>query len=183
MKMKLLMHVCCGPCAMYPVQDLLRQGYQLGGYFYNPNIHPFQEYSKRREGAVQMARHLEIPLQVAEAYRPELYFREVAFHERERCRHCYALRLREAARFAREQGYDGFTTSLLVSPWQKHDLLRQLGEAAGREAGIPFFYHDWRRNFSEGRRQAKLLGLYRQQYCGCLFSEQERYEGEAVKHG
>ncbi len=181
--MKVLMHVCCGPCAVYPVQDLLKQGYQVAGYFYNPNIHPFQEYSKRREGALEMARHLGISLTVADGYRPELYFREVSFHEEDRCRFCYAMRLREAARFAKEEGCDGFTTSLLVSPWQKHDLLHRLGEETGRDVGIPFLYYDWRRGFSEGRRQARQMGLYRQQYCGCLFSEQERYEGEARKHG
>lgn len=174
--MKILLHVCCGPCAVYPVQDLRKQEHELTGFFYNPNIHPFQEYDRRRQGAEEMARRLGIDLLVPDKYHPEVYFREVAFHESERCRFCYSLRMREAAREAKEAGCAGFTTSLLVSPWQRHDLLREIGDAVGRETGVPFLYFDWRRGFSEGRRQAKEMGLYRQQYCGCLFSEQERYE-------
>ncbi|MGB9791214.1 MAG: epoxyqueuosine reductase QueH [Thermacetogeniaceae bacterium] len=181
--MRVLIHVCCGPCAMYPVQELLNEGHEVAGYFYNPNIHPYQEYNKRLEGALQMAGHFGIPLRVTERYSPEVYFREVAFREDQRCRLCYEMRLREAGRFAKENGYEAFTTTLLVSPWQKHDLLQVLGEAIGRELGIPFLYRDWRRGFSEGRRQAKELGLYRQQYCGCIYSERERYEKEAMRNG
>lgn len=175
--MKILLHVCCGPCGLFPVQDLLKQGHDVTGYYYNPNIHPYQEYVRRREGAEKMARQLRFPLVVADEYHPEFYFREVSFKEQKRCGICYLLRLRETATRARDEGYDGFTTSLLVSPWQRHDLLHQVGEAVAADAGVPFLYCDWRKGFSEGRRQAKAMGLYRQQYCGCLFSEQERYEG------
>jgi predicted adenine nucleotide alpha hydrolase (AANH) superfamily ATPase len=175
-EMKVLMHICCGPCAIYPVQQLRREGFELLGYFANPNIHPFQEYAKRLEGAEVMAGELQLPLEVEQSYHPEDYFREVAFREDERCRFCYLIRLRQAAEAAVRLGCDGFTTSLLVSPWQKHDLLYELGEAVGRERNVPFLYYDWRRGFSEGRRQAKEMGLYRQQYCGCLYSERERYD-------
>ncbi|AFV11453.1 hypothetical protein DUF208 [Thermacetogenium phaeum DSM 12270] len=175
--MKVLLHICCGPCGIYPIQDLLNRGEDVTGFFYNPNIHPYQEYARRREGAEGMARQLEVPLIVAKEYRPELYFREVSFKEQERCSICYLLRLREAAARAGREGFDGFTTTLLVSPWQKHDLLRRIGEAVSADTGVPFLYYDWRKGFSEGRRQAKVMGLYRQQYCGCLYSEQERYEG------
>lgn len=174
--MRVLLHICCGPCAVYPVQDLLKQGHDLKGYYYNPNIHPYQEYARRREGTAEMARRLEIPLLVASEYHPETYFREVSFKEGERCRICYLVRLQETAARAKVEGYDGFTTTLLVSPWQNHDLLRQTGEAIAEEEGIPFVYFDWRKGFSEGRRQAKKMGLYRQQYCGCLYSEQDRYD-------
>jgi len=173
---KIMLHICCGPCAIYPVQDLLKEGYKVKGYYYNPNIHPFQEYARRREGTEEMARQLDIPLLVAPEYHPETYFQEVSFKEKDRCGICYLLRLRETAARAKAEGYNGFTTTLLVSPWQKHDLIRQLGEAVAKGEGIPFFYFDWRKGFSEGRRQAKEMGLYRQQYCGCLYSEQERYE-------
>jgi predicted adenine nucleotide alpha hydrolase (AANH) superfamily ATPase len=180
---KVMMHVCCGPCGVYPVQDLLKQGHDVHGYYYNPNIHPYQEYAKRKEGAEEMARQLEIPLLAAPEYHPETYFREVSFKEAERCNICYLMRLQETAVRANSEGYDGFTTTLLVSPWQNHDLMRQIGEEVAEDAGIPFLYFDWRKRFSEGRRQAKLMGLYRQQYCGCLYSEQERYEGSAKKNG
>jgi len=180
---KVLLHVCCGPCAIYPVQDLLKQGYEVKGYFYNPNIHPYQEYAKRREGAEQMAKELDLALVTADSYQPELYFRDVAYKENERCHYCYLRRLQETAARAKKEGFDGFTTTLLVSPWQKHDLLHQLGAEVGEKEGIPFLYFDWRKGFSEGRRQAKQMGLYRQQYCGCLYSEQERYEGSDKKNG
>lgn len=174
--MKIMLHICCGPCAIYPVQDLLKEGYDVKGYYYNPNIHPFQEYTRRREGTEEMAQRLEIPLLVSPEYHPETYFREVSFKETERCRICYLIRLRETAACAKSEDYDGFTTTLLVSPWQKHDMMRQIGEEVAADEGIEFLYFDWRKGFSEGRRQAKEMGLYRQQYCGCLYSEQERYE-------
>jgi hypothetical protein len=178
--MKVLLHICCGPCAVYPVQDLCEKGYSIKGYYYNPNIHPFQEYARRREGAEEMARRLKAPLMVAPQYHPETYFRQVSFKETERCRCCYLMRLGETAARAKAEGYDGFTTTLLVSPWQKHDLIRQIGEEVAAREGAPFLYFDWRKGFSEGRRQAKEMGLYRQQYCGCLYSEQERYD-DALK--
>lgn len=180
--MKVLLHVCCGPCAIFPVQKLIEEGHRPLGYYYNPNIHPYQEYAKRRQGAEEMAQQLGIALKVSEDYNPEIYFREVAYHEEERCRLCYEIRLLEAARMAREEGCEAFSTTLLVSPWQKHDLLRELGEAIGQSYGAPFLYRDWRKGFSEGRRQAKEMKLYRQQYCGCLFSEKERYLKEG-QHG
>jgi hypothetical protein len=179
--MKLLLHVCCGPCALVPAQELLEQGHEVSGFFDNPNIHPYEEYRKRLDAAGELARRLAFPLQVAEAYRPELYFREVAFHESERCRFCYTLRLRSAAARAAETGCAGFTTSLLISPYQKHDLIRELGAEIGRQAGIPFIYRDWRPAYYEGRRQAREMGLYLQRYCGCLFSEYERGRGEEAK--
>jgi predicted adenine nucleotide alpha hydrolase (AANH) superfamily ATPase len=179
--MKILLHICCGPCGVYPVQDLLKASHQVTGYYFNPNIHPYQEYARRLEGAQEMARRLDVPIFVASQYHPESYFREVDFRESERCRYCYELRLCEVARQAKDQGFDGFTSTLLVSPWQKHDLLHDIGDLVGSEHGIPFLYYDWRSGFSEGRRVAKEMGLYRQQYCGCLYSEQERYDPQLQK--
>lgn len=110
------MHICCGPCGVYPVQDLLKQGYDVHGFYYNPNIHPYQEYAKRKEGAEEMARQLEIPLLAAPEYHPETYFRQVSFKEAERCKICYSMRLQETANRAKAEGYNGFTTTLLISP-------------------------------------------------------------------
>ena len=177
--MKLLLHVCCGPCAAWPARDLLGQGQDLLGFFFNPNIHPYQEHQKRLEAARELARQLEFPLLISEGYQPERYFRDVVFHEQEgeRCRFCYTLRLREAAARARETGCAGFTTSLLISPYQKHDLIRAIGTEIGEQSGVPFIYHDWRPAYYEGRRQAREMGLYSQRYCGCMFSEYERSRG------
>lgn len=173
--MKLLLHVCCGPCALVPARELLGQRHEVYGYFDNPNIHPYEEYRRRLEAAEELAWRLSFPLQAAGEYRPELYFREVAWHEEERCRCCYSLRLQAAADRAREAGCEGYTTSLLISPYQKHDLIREIGTEIGRQVGVPFVYHDWRPEYYEGRRLAREMGLYSQRYCGCLFSEYERF--------
>jgi predicted adenine nucleotide alpha hydrolase (AANH) superfamily ATPase len=173
---KVLLHICCGPCAIFPVLDLRAQGHDVAGFFCNPNIHPYQEYQLRRESAEEMSRQLKLPLLMEESYYPEAYFREVAFREGERCRFCYYLRLRETAALAKEKGFDGFTTTLLVSPWQNLDVIRQIGEQVGRDQGVSFFFCDWRPGYREGRQRAREMGLYSQKYCGCIFSERERFQ-------
>jgi predicted adenine nucleotide alpha hydrolase (AANH) superfamily ATPase len=99
----------------------------------------------------------------------------VAGHEDERCRHCFELRLTKTAEAAKAKGYDGFTTTLLISPNQKHELIKEIGEGAAGEKGVAFFYTDLRKRYSDSRHITKPMNLYRQQYCGCLYSELERY--------
>ena len=175
--MKLLLHVCCGPCAAWPARELLEQGHDLIGFFFNPNIHPYHEHQRRLDAAQELARRSEFPLLISEGYRPELYFRDVAFHEdeSERCCFCYTLRLQKAAVKARETGCEGFTTSLLISPYQKHDLICAIGTWIGEQSGVPFIHYDWRPAYHDGRRVAREMGLYSQRYCGCIFSEYERF--------
>lgn len=175
--MRILLHVCCGPCALYPVSDLRTQGHEVTAYFYNPNVHPYREYKQRQTAVVEMSRQLGLPLIMEENYFPERYFREIVFREDKRCWFCYHLRLREVAAFAKEKGFEGFTTTLLVSPWQKHELIRETGDQMARDEGVPFLYFDWRSGYQESRCRAKEMGLYSQQYCGCLFSERERFRG------
>ena len=173
--MHLLVHVCCGPCASYPVPYLLKKGHKLHGFFYNPNIHPYQEYSRRMEAAKQMAAAFNIEMIWASEYELEKYLREVSFREDKRCRYCYYLRLQRAAQVAKHGHFDAFTTSLLVSPYQKHDLIREIGELAAKEVGVPFYYEDFRPGYAESVARSRELGLYRQPYCGCIFSERDRY--------
>jgi len=122
-----------------------------------------------------LAEKVDLPLIVAEGYDFVDYFRTVAGHEGERCSHCYRMRLRKTASVALERGFDAFTTTLLISPYQRHDLLREMGEGIGGEVGVVFCYRDFRPGFREGHRLAGEYGLYRQAYCGCLYSEWERY--------
>lgn len=173
--MRLLLHICCAPCAIVPVDYLKEKGYALEGYFFNPNIHPYLEWRKRKETLEEYARQTGLSLVLDEEYRVEDFFRAVAHREDDRCRFCYSLRLRRAAAAAREGGFAGFTTTLLVSPYQKHELIREAGEAAAAEYGVPFCYFDFRPGYREGVRRSKEMGMYRQQYCGCLYSEKERY--------
>lgn len=152
------------------------QGWTAHGYFFNPNIHPYSEYRRRRETLADFAGREDWPVIFASEYPLEEYFRRVAYREGERCRFCYALRLRQAARVAKKGRFDAFSTTLLVSPYQKHDLVREVGEAAAADYGVPFHYEDYRSGFRDGVRRSRELGLYRQQYCGCVFSERERFE-------
>jgi epoxyqueuosine reductase len=174
--MKLLLHICCGPCAVYPVEVLTGGGHAVEGYFDNPNIHPHQEYLRRVQALEDFAGQVGLRVTWNQDYDIEEFFRLVAFREGERCRFCYQLRLYRAARTAKAGGFEAFTSTLLYSRYQKHDLIREVARQAAAEAGVAFYYEDFRRGWSQGIAQSKAMGLYRQTYCGCLFSERERAE-------
>lgn len=172
--MKLLMHMCCGPCAVYPYQVLSKE-HDITGLFYNPNIHPYTEYKKRMDTAREFADKSGYKLITIDEYNLDEFLRNAAFREGQRCMMCYADRLERAASVAKKGNFDAFTTTLLVSPFQKHDLIRKIGEEAGRKYGVEFLYKDFRTGFKEGVEKSKELGLYRQPYCGCIYSERDRY--------
>jgi len=180
--MKLLLHVCCGPCATYPVPFLREKGYETWGFFYNPNIHSFAEHLKRRESFYRYAEAAGLMTIDSGEYDFERYWQAVSFREGRRCFYCYHIRLEQTARVARRGEFDGFTTTLLVSPFQKHDLIRETGEALAEKYGVAFLYFDFRDGFRDTVAKSKALGLYRQQYCGCMFSEVERF-GPSKKGG
>lgn len=173
--MKILLHTCCGPCALFPLQQLRETGHEVTGFFYNHNIHPYQEYVRRRDAAVQMAEQESLPLIMRDDYDVEGFLANVAAAPDKRCSYCYASRLRATAQTAAQEGFEAFTASLLYSRYQKHDEIRALGEQLGAEYGVLFYYQDFRSGWQEGIRLSKERGLYRQQYCGCIYSEKERY--------
>ena len=173
--MKILLHVCCGPCAIIPVEHLRRDGFSVYGYFDNPNIHPYTEWLKRKETLGEYASDIGLEVIYNNNYQMEAFLQAVVYRETQRCRFCYALRLEQAARVARKGKFDYFCTSLLVSPYQNHQLIKESGEAAGEKFGLPFYYADFRSGYKESVRQSKERGMYRQSYCGCLYSEKERY--------
>lgn len=158
-----------------PFRRLRAEGAQVFGVYLNPNIHPYTEWDRRREALEALASAEGLRLLPHGRYDLEEWLRAVAFREAERCRLCYHLRLSQAARVARRGRFEAFSTTLLYSRYQKHDLIREIGEAAGREAGVPFVYRDWREGWSEGVEASRTFGLYRQSYCGCIYSEKERY--------
>jgi predicted adenine nucleotide alpha hydrolase (AANH) superfamily ATPase len=172
---KILLHLCCGPCAIYPLRILKEGGDEVSGLYYNPNIHPYLEYRRRWETLELYAGREGMPVIREEAYPMETFLRQVAFREEERCRACYQLRLSRTAQVAVQGGFDAFTTTLLYSRFQKHDQIRSVGEGVARAHGIVFLYRDFREGWSEGVRISKELGMYRQPYCGCIYSEKERY--------
>jgi len=178
---RVLLHVCCGPCSIYPHRALESEGLAVTGFFHNPNIQPSREFRRRLETLEEYARRAGLDLIVRGDYHPEEHLEvTLGLHDqrRSRCRACYELRLDEAAREAAERGYPAFTSTLLVSPYQLHKEVRKAGEAAAARTGgrVEFLYRDFREGWKEGVKASLEMGLYRQPYCGCLWSEVERYE-------
>lgn len=173
--MKILLHICCAPCTIYPLRLLRKETGSIEGLFFNPNIHPYLEYRKRLETLREFARHEGLAVEEAEDYPMEDFLRMTSFMGKDRCGYCYEVRLRRTAAQARKGLFDAFTTTLLYSRYQKHDLIRQTGESIAREMKVPFYYNDFRAGWEEGVRLSKEMEMYRQKYCGCLFSEKERF--------
>ena len=173
--MKTLLHICCAPCANQPIEVLRRDGFEVAGFWYNPNIHPFTEYRSRRNCVREYAQAIELPMFEEDLYALRPFVREVAEDIAHRCVKCYEMRLFETARQAKELGFDSFTSSLFISPYQNHELMRETAERAAAEYGVEFLYRDFRPLFRDGQEKARELGFYMQKYCGCVFSEEERY--------
>lgn len=180
--MKLLMHTCCAPCSVYCIDTLRNEGIELDLFWYNPNIHPFIEYKTRRDCLKDYAKLVGVELIVNEDYGLDEFCRNVISDIPGRCvNYCYRKRIGETVRYAVENGYDAFTTTLLVSPYQKHEELKAICEELAAAAGIEFIYRDFRVGFRAGQAKARELGLYMQKYCGCIFSEEERYKKQIEK--
>jgi len=182
--MKLLLHTCCGPCLIYPVQ-FLRHGcdydYDITSFFYNPNIHPYKEFKRRLEAVYTFCDDAAIPLIAHRDYGLKGYLRKVVFNEEERCPLCYEMRLDHAAAYAGANGYPFFSTTLLYSRYQNHENIKKLCYRLADRYGIGFVYHDFRTGWQQGIDASIAKGLYRQAYCGCIYSEQERYDNRLKK--
>jgi epoxyqueuosine reductase len=173
--MKLLLHICCAPCSIYPIRVLRQDGYDISGFFFNNNIHPYTEYMRRQQALSLYARQIGLRLIISDIYDMEGFLRAVVFREADRCRYCYHDRLTGTARLAKRGKFDAFSSTLLYSKFQQHDTIRSIGEAVAQEIGIPFRYEDFRKGWKEGLHISREMGMYRQQYCGCIYSEKERY--------
>ena len=170
---RLLLHVCCAPCSAYPVPALRARVPHLAGFFFNPNIQPDDEHARRLDALERFAPALGLDLVIAADPGAEAWSAAVS-REEDRCRGCYDLRLRATAREARRGGFDAFSTTLLYSIHQKHELVRAVAAEVARAEGVAFFYRDLRAGWAEGGRSYRESGLYRQRYCGCLPSKLER---------
>ncbi len=161
--------MCCGPCSTYPLKELLSEGFDIQGFFYNPNIHPIEEHTRRKENVERLSSLTRLPVIYDNDFRQEEW---EAMEDKgaARCNRCYSLRMEAAARYAAQNGYEAFTTTLLVSPYQKHDLIKELCEQYSQKYGVKFIYRDFRPGFRQGQQLAKEMGLYRQKYCGCILS-------------
>ena len=173
--MSTLLHICCAPCSVACVRSLREDGISLVGYWNNPNIHPTTEYRKRHGTLIDYARSINLPLIDEGFYGLRTFLDGLHGDYDHRCGFCYRSRLEPTVQKAVEKGFDSFSTTLLISPYQQHDLLRQVGEELSEQYGIPFLYRDFRPLFRQGQEEARSLGLYMQKYCGCIFSEEDRY--------
>ncbi len=173
--MEMLLHMCCAPCSTASIAKFKGLGYGVKGYFYNPNIHPYREFKKRLETLKQYCQEEDIPLMVEDRYMLDLFLREAVFHEEERCHFCYRMRLLETARKAQEEDIKYISSTLLISPYQDHELLMQIGSESAQKYGRIFIYEDLRSLFKDSIALSKERNLYRQPYCGCIYSEKERY--------
>lgn len=179
----MLLHMCCAPCSIYPLGELRRNGFDVVGFFYNQNIHPYQECQRRQEALSIYAEHENLKIIYQEGYNIETFFQRLDFGESasesgsksNRCLLCYQDRMATAAQIAKRGQFDFFTSTLLQSKFQKHDLIKAAGEDQAAANGVRFLYQDFRIGWKEGVETSKRLGMYRQQYCGCVFSEKERF--------
>ena len=172
----ILLHSCCAPCSVHCVDALRAEGIEPTSLWFNPNIHPYQEYKARRDTLIGYGEAAGMEVRVLDDYGLRDFVRAVAGDLDHRCAHCYSVRLGTAAKYAAENGFRVFSSTLLISPYQNHGLLRQVGEEMGRKSSVEFLYRDFRPGFRAGQAKARELGLYMQKYCGCVFSEEERYQ-------
>ena len=174
--MKVLMHTCCAPCSVYCVESLREEGIEPVAYWFNPNIHPYMEYKTRRDTLIEYSKMINMHLIINEDYGLREFCKNVSDDIDSRCvNYCYKVRMEETAKYAKENGYDAFTTTLFISPYQRHEDLKRLCEEIAEKYGIEFLYRDFRPGFRDGQNKARELGLYMQKYCGCVFSEEDRY--------
>ncbi len=174
--MKLLMHTCCAPCSVYCIEHLRKEGIEPTLYWYNPNIHPYIEYKTRRDTLKEYSESINVKAIFEEEYGLDTFCKNVINDLGNRCKnYCYKVRLEQTAKYAKENGYDAITTTLFVSPYQKHEVLKQMMQEIADKYDLEFIYRDFRIGFREGQAKARELGLYMQKYCGCIFSEESRY--------
>jgi conserved hypothetical protein len=180
--MKLLMHTCCAPCSVYCIDTLKKEGIEPTIYWYNPNIHPYMEYKARRDTLKEYAKSLNLDAIFDEYYGLDEFCKNVIGDISNRCtNYCYPVRLRKTFEYAKENGYDAVTTTLLYSIYQNHDFIKEYMEKLSEEYNVKFLYRDFRIGFREGQAKARELGLYMQKYCGCIFSEEDRYAKKIKK--
>lgn len=175
--MNILLHICCASCAIFPVEELKKEGHKAAGFFYNPNIHPYSEYIKRKAEVEKYVSANAVNV-ISSDYDIQNYFQHIVYHEKmkDRCPACWWLRMEKTAVFAKENGFDAFTTTLLGSPYQDHDTIKQICQDIASRLGLKFYYKDFRTGFKKAHDLAKSKGIYCQNYCGCIFSEVERAE-------
>ena len=170
---KVLFHQCCAPC-FSGVLTTIENQLEFSGYWFNPNIFPSSEHQSRKNSIEQFSKikSFSVIYDENESYES---WKEFVLGCANRCFGCYKFRLNKTAKMARQLGFDSFSTTLLISPYQKHELIIEAANVAAIENNIKFYYKDFRKTFYDGKNYARSLGLYVQKYCGCEFSYAERF--------
>ncbi|MCX8022504.1 MAG: epoxyqueuosine reductase QueH [Syntrophorhabdaceae bacterium] len=178
---RILLHICCAPCTIYPLKVLRAEGYHVTGYFYNPNIQPYTEFQKRLETVEHYSKISLLEVIIDRGYDMEEFLHNALPLGKNRCLYCYRLRLERAFKKGLEEDVEGISTTLLYSKYQRHKEITSIGYELAEKYGVPFIYRDFREGWKEGVETSKRLNIYRQNYCGCIFSEKERYLKEGKK--
>ena len=174
--MKLLLHTCCAPCSVYCIDSLREESIEPTVYWFNPNIHPYMEYKQRRDCLKEYTKSINVEAIFEEDYGLDDFCKNVVNSLETRCQdYCYPVRLEQTAKYAKENGFDAISTTLLVSPYQKHEMIKEIAYDLANKYEIEFIYYDFREGFREGQKMARESGLYMQKYCGCIYSEEDRY--------
>lgn len=186
--MKVVLHICCGVCAAGVVERLRSEGHQVLGFFYNPNIHPRAEYERRLETFYKVAQKLEFPFEVG-PYTPKEWLKETfpLRHELEggkRCEVCFRIRLERTYLYMKDRGWDAFTTTLTVSPHKSAEVINRIGREIGGDRFLPRDFKK-KEGFKRSMQLAKEWNLYRQNYCGCIYSlmERRKKDGSLARKG
>jgi len=173
---KVLLHICCAPCSIYPLKQLKSENTDVYGFFYNPNIHPYIEFLKRLKTLENYSKIALLPLEIDNSYELEDFLKGAIEYGKDRCLFCYRIRLEKAFQKGREIRADAVTTTLLYSKYQRHNDIKTIGMELSDQYGIDFLYEDFRVGWKEGVEESKNLNMYRQSYCGCIFSEKDRFK-------
>ena len=172
--MKLLMHTCCAPCSVYCIDNLREQGIEPTVYWYNPNIHPYKEYEARRDCLKEYTKSINVEAIFEDEYGLDVFCKNVSNNLNSRCvDYCYPVRMKKTFEYAKQNGYDAVTTTLLYSIYQNHEFIKKECERLSEKYGIDFLYRDFRVGYYVGHQKAYEEGLYLQKYCGCIFSEED----------
>jgi predicted adenine nucleotide alpha hydrolase (AANH) superfamily ATPase len=180
----IILHICCGPCSIYPISHFKERGIEFKGYFYNPNIHPYKEFRQRIKALEEIQKIFDFEVIWDKEYGLRKFIKETFMlwdKPGKRCERCYIMRLTSTVKKALELKAEAFTTTMLYSIHQNHQLLKEIAEDLSYRYKIPFFYEDFRIGYQKGEETVKNLNIYRQGYCGCIFSEEERYSKKRKK--
>ena len=177
-----LLHICCGPCAIYPFETLRELGFSVECFFYNPNIQPEEEYLRRKKAVEDFYSLFGIKTYFGD-YNQEAYlsYRGNVLDKDYRCKSCFRFRLKKTHQFALDKGFDFFTTTLLVSPYQNQQSIKEAGFELSLDSTTQFLFYDFRDGYRYGHAKAKELNFYHQKYCGCLLSLEERNQEKRIK--